>query len=282
MRYIIFCVMLLTFAAGGFCDEPAAVRVMSFNIRYDNPHDGDNRWPRRTRIVHQQIAAAEADFIGMQEVRPNQYDDLAKMIGDDYDALQRTRQVDPARGEACTLWWRSDRWRLDPDDHGTFWLSESPDQPGSKSWDSALPRICTWGRFIHQQTGRTLYVYNTHFDHRGDEARRQSARLIAGRIKQRKHADDPVILTGDFNAGEQSVPINTLREAGFVDTFGAVHPDESIGTFGAWVGKTDGARIDYIFTLGELRAVAAKVHTAAIDGRWPSDHFAVTATLERP
>jgi endonuclease/exonuclease/phosphatase family metal-dependent hydrolase len=280
MRYLLP-IVLLTLAAPTFGDEPATVNVLSFNIRLDTASDKDNRWSRRTGIVHQQIVFVEPDFVGMQEVLPNQREDVAKMIGDKFASLSRTREATPDKGEACTLWYRADRWRLDAEDHGTFWLSETPEVAGSKSWDSSLPRICTWGRFVDKQTGKAIYVYNTHWDHRGEQARRQSAQLIAARIKARPHQDEPAILIGDFNAGEDSAPIATLRDAGFVDTFRAVHPDaKAVGTFGAWVGKTDGAKIDYIFTDGNVRPLASKIHREAIDGRWPSDHFALSVKLE--
>lgn len=281
MRYLLLAIVLLAAAAPGCAAEPATVNVLSFNIRYDNPGDKENRWAKRTDIVHEQIARAAPDFVGMQEVLPNQRADVAKMIGDRFASLSRTREADPDKGEACTLWYRTDRWRLDDTDHGTFWLSETPEVPGSKSWDSSLPRLCTWGRFIDKQTGRALYVFNTHFDHRGEQARRQSAKLIAERIKSRKHIDEPAILTGDLNAGEDSAPIATLRDAGFIDTFRAVHPDAKIvGTFNGFAGKSDGAKIDYIFTDGPARAIASKIHADAIDDRWPSDHFALSATIE--
>lgn len=282
MRYLL-CIVLLALGVPTFGAEPATVNVLTFNIRYATARDGDNRWSKRTDIVHEQINRAHADFIGMQEVTRAQYDDVEKMIGEQFDAITRTRETNPDKGEACTLWYRAERWRIDPEEQGAFWLSESPEVAGSKSWDSSLPRICTWARFIDKHTGRALYVFNTHFDHRGEQARRQSAKLIAARIKARKHQHEPAILTGDFNAGEDSVAIATLRDAGLVDTFRAAHPDaKTVGTFNGFVGKSDGAKIDYIFTAGDVRTLESKIHTDPINSRWPSDHFAVSAKIQWP
>ena len=162
-------------------DQQAQARVLSFNIRYGLADDGDNSWPQRRELVFEAIRAGSYDFIGLQEALPFQIEEIQERLPG-YGLLSRTREADPNEGEACAIFYRSSRWRLDPEQHGTFWLSATPEEPGSKSWDSSLPRIATWGAFISRQTDQQIYVYNTHFDHRGSAARLESAKLIRAHI----------------------------------------------------------------------------------------------------
>ena len=268
------------------------VKVMSFNIRYGSANDGPNSWPQRRELVADTIRSYGPDFLGTQEALANQVDYLRKQFTQ-YGCMAVYREKVPKTGEACALYYRRERWRLDPEQQGTFWLSEKPDVRGSKSWKTACTRIVTWGRFIEktndggeQNKPRAVYVYNTHFDHRSKLAREKSAEMIARRIAERRHKD-PVVLMGDLNAGESSRPIEYLtgRVAGspfkLVDTFRVLHPEaENTGTFCAFKGRTSGAKIDYIFVLPGTKVLAARIVHDNRDGRYPSDHFPVTASLE--
>jgi len=212
-----------------------------------------------------------------------------------YDSLAVFREKIPLTGEASALFYRRDRWHLDPEQHGTFWLSETPDMRGSKSWKTACTRIVTWGRFIEKPSGdeqkvspRVVYVYNTHFDHMSKLAREKSAQMIARRIADRQHKD-PVVLMGALNAGESSRPIEYLTgrladsPVKLLDTFRVLHPRaENSGTFCAFKGKTSGNKIDYIFVLPGTKVLAAGIIRDNRDGQYPSDHFPVTANLELP
>jgi len=194
----------------------------------------------------------------------------------------RSRATNPAEGEACPILYRTARWALDADDHETFWLSETPELPGSKSWDASLPRIATMARFIETATGRALYVVNVHLDHRGAQARLESARLIARRLASRKHAD-PVILIGDFNTGPSSPPIRALLDdpaLGLIDAWRAANADEpERSTFNGWAETCTGDRIDYVLTTKALNIDTCDIDDSKPNGRWPSDHAAVRAVL---
>ena len=124
----------------------AAIEVVSFNIRYDNPADGPNAWSHRQQKVSSYLMQSRADFIGLQEVLPSQLAELKPKLSD-YKLISRTREADEGKGESSPLLFHQKRWRIDNAHQGTMWLSTQPDKPGSKSWDSSLPRICTWGRF---------------------------------------------------------------------------------------------------------------------------------------
>jgi len=176
-------------------------------------------------------------------------------------------------------------------DGGHFWLSENPDQVGSKSWDSSLPRMVTWVKLQDkkQEDAKPILFLNTHFDHRGTTARVESSRLIR-RKAQELGEGCSVILAGDFNAGEGSPPYEALfgksegAESPIVDTYRAVHPERNSdeGTFSGFKEEnTGGARIDWIGASRDWKIHQADIDRTAKEGRTPSDHFPITAELSR-
>ncbi|MBN2022060.1 MAG: endonuclease/exonuclease/phosphatase family protein [Pirellulales bacterium] len=267
--------------------DSQAVKIMTFNLRYANTTDGENRWTNRKEMVADVIRRFEPDFLGTQEALVEQVAYLREQF-DGFDCLYRTREADPAEGESCALFYRKARWELDAKRHGTFWLSETPDAPGSGSWQTACVRVCTWGRFVDRQSGAAVWVYNTHLDHQSEEARREGAKLVARRMAERG-ADEPVVLMGDFNAGESSRPIRHLTEKDsgapltLADTFRVAHPEaKPAGTFNGFLGTADGEKIDYILVLPGTKVTAASIVRDHRDGRYPSDHFPVTAEIVPP
>jgi endonuclease/exonuclease/phosphatase family metal-dependent hydrolase len=170
---------------------------------------------------------------------------------------------------------------------GTFWLSETPSVPGSKSWDAAITRICTWAEFEHTQTGEIFYLFNTHYDHIGEEARVESSKLILNKIEEIA-GDSPVVLTGDFNATEDSQPYKVLVEnakgesgVNLQDAFyKTVH--EHHGPTSTWSGFTEivpDRRIDYIFVNPQVTVKQHAILADQWDGRFPSDHLPVLAEI---
>src|SRR5688500_2630733 len=178
------------------------LRVMTFNIRYDNPSDGVNAWPNRKDWVASLVRFHGADVVGVQEALAHMLTDLdARLPG--FARVGVGRADGRAEGEFSAILYRAERLELL--DSGTFWLSPTPEVPGSKGWDTAIERIATWARFRDRRTGCSHLHLNTHFDHIGEQARQESARLIRRRIAT--IADDlPIIVTGDLNADPQSAP----------------------------------------------------------------------------
>jgi len=263
------------------------VGTMSFNIRLSKVGDGPNAWEHRCKLVCQTIAQANCDFVGIQEAWPDQIAHLRVALPE-LHCLARSRDANPAGGEANPLLYRHERWRLDAKQHGTFWLSYTPDVPGSTTWWNICPRIVTWARFVEKKTGGAVYVYNTHFSHLSEPARRISAQVLAQRISRRS-TQDPVIVTGDFNAGETSAAVRYLKgeiprsPLRLIDTFRTVHPQATqAGTYNGFRGNTDGAKIDYILTLPSATVLHAAILRKCEDDRYPSDHFPVVARLRLP
>lgn len=260
------------------------VQVMSFNIRYGTADDRDNAWPHRSELVCEVIRRDGGDFVGLQEALRFQIDAIREAVPA-YEEIGVGRDDGLTRGEYSAILYRADRWKVDAS--GTFWLSDTPDVIASKTWGNEITRIVTWGRFVERATGRGLFVYNTHFDHQSQPSRVKSAELLARRIAER-NPRDPVIVTGDFNAGEDNPAIQYLKGAvessplKLVDTFRALHADQrEAGTFNGFHGVATGPKIDYVFVDfdAEARVSAARILRDNMDGRYPSDHFPVTAEI---
>lgn len=283
--------------------EPLKVKVLTFNIRCSSAADGPNRWEPRREWVADLIRRGDYDFIGIQEATPGQRNYLDHVLQPEYKAIGAPREPN---GEGTPLYYRAKRWQLDPTQTGTFWLSETPDKPASKSWNTACTRIATWGRFVEQISGRPLYFYNTHFDHRSELARQNGAALILQKIAAQT-GTVPTILTGDLNCNEQSVALKTLTgKSGesavrFYDTFRVLSPDAAnVGTYHAFTGVPTGeGKIDYVLVKPEAKVLAAAIlrehhpdfksqelRTEPIQKnqgeRYPSDHFPVMAEVAFP
>jgi endonuclease/exonuclease/phosphatase family metal-dependent hydrolase len=264
---------------------PLAVGVMSFNIRLGSADDGADSWPHRKELVYDVIRRQGSDFVGLQEALRFQIDAIRESVPG-YGEVGVGREDGREAGEYSAILYKSSRWRAA--DSGTFWLSDTPEVPGSMSWGNEYTRLVTWARFVERETGQAVRVFNTHFDHVSQVSRLKSAQLLASRIANRESAD-PVIVTGDFNAGEDNPVILYLKNATgespveLVDTFRVVHPDaKAVGTFGAFEGRRNGPKIDYVFVEPEARVRRAGIAHHSREGRYPSDHFPVYAEVVLP
>jgi endonuclease/exonuclease/phosphatase family metal-dependent hydrolase len=249
---------------------------MTYNLRYGTALDGADAWPFRWEAAIAVIAERRPDVVGLQEVLAFQREALCAALGD-YEAFGVGRKANGG-GEQCTILYRRGDLRLI--DGGTFWLSETPEERGGKGWDASLPRICTWALF-ETAGGQRFTVFNTHFDHRGPRARLESARLLAHRVSERAE-HGPAVVLGDLNAAEDSAPLAVLSDV-LVDTFRAVHPGAvEVGTAHGFGGDRGGAKIDYVLVTPGVEPLAAQIVRDRPEGRWPSDHFPVTARVRLP
>ena len=277
-------ICLLAFAAGpiaaAFSADSFSLRVMTFNIRYDNPNDAPNHWDNRRDWVGELIRFYNADFVGMQEVLHNQLQDMMKRLPK-YDHLGVGRDDGRRGGEYSAILYRSDKFELL--DSSTFWLSESPEKPGSKSWDAAFPRVVTWGVFREKASGKRFFVFNTHFDHQGVVAREESARLLLKKINDIA-GQTPAIITGDFNAdtGSEAYRILTRGEDGLTDAYHAAAapygPEWTYTAFGKLPLK-ERKRIDYIFINQPMKVEEYVIISEQRGAVFPSDHLPVMAEI---
>jgi endonuclease/exonuclease/phosphatase family metal-dependent hydrolase len=261
------------------------VRVMSFNIRYDEPLDKENAWPNRRKLVASMIRFHHADLVGVQEALKRQLDDFSELLPD-YAWVGVGRADGKAGGEFSAILYLKSRFKVL--ESATFWLSETPDIP-SKSWDAALPRIVTWVKFSDKQTGKIFFHFNTHFDHLGMRSREESARLLLHRIELLARRL-PVVVTGDFNFTESSYAYEiltakaadsknatlALRDARYLSEHGHYGPTSTFNEFKRLVPNK---KIDYVLVKGNVRVLQHGALSDTWDGRFPSDHLPVLAEV---
>lgn len=276
-------------------DGVVELRLMTFNVRYESPDDRNARaWRNRIPRVVQMIRRLGPDCIGVQEAEHGQVADLWASLPD-YEFFGVGRDDGLRGGEYAGIFYRKDRFRPDLADCGTFWLSDTPEVPGSRSWGNEIPRTAAWMRLIDLATGRGFYLYNTHWDHRNQASREQASLLMAARIDARKHVNEPVAVIGDFNSTETNPGLIHLTgrrarlagaeriwENGLLDTYQALRSGEADRrTLHLWSGSREGAlKVDHI-----LVSRGAKIAEAAIvseDQPVVSDHFPVVARVRFP
>ena len=255
------------------------LRIMSYNIRYDNLGDKERAWDRRREEVASLIRFYDPDLIGLQEVLHGQLTYLETQLTG-YGRIGVGRDDGKQAGEYSPVFYRKSQLELL--DHGTFWLSETPDQP-SVGWDASMERIATWGQFRRNEPGDTIFFLNTHFDHRGEQARQESARLIRRWVSD--HATNhPVLVTGDFNSHPTSEPYHILtkggdlRDAYTVSENPSVGPDRSFSGF-VVTDSLPGDRIDYVFVGAQAKVKRHAIISSFRTGYYPSDHLPVVADV---
>lgn len=256
--------------------SPAApLRVMSFNVRLSVEGDGPDNWTHRRNILVETIVRARPDIVGTQELKKVQGDYLlANLPGYAWFGTDRRGGRDD---EYMGIFYRRDRLRLVA--LGNFWLSDTPNVPGSISWGHPYPRMVTWGLFEAKADGRRLYVFNTHFPYRAEDeaARTRAAEAIAARIAALPR-EVPVVLTGDFNTAPGS-PAYSLLTRSLADARTAAPAVEGPeGTFHAFTGKAE-RRIDWILARG-LAPARFRTDASSRNGRYPSDHFPIVADFD--
>lgn len=253
------------------------LRVISYNIRYNNPGDGVNAWPNRSSQVSALLDFYQPDIFGLQEA-------LIGQIQDVHTRLPHMKWLGVGRddgrdaGEFSPVFYNSEKFTALK--HGTFWLSETPDKPGL-GWDAACNRVCTWIILKENGSNKKFMVLNTHFDHMGNKAKSESAKLILSKIEELNPKNLPLILTGDFNLTPEEEPISVittkLRDSRLVSIKAPYGPE---GTFNAF--KFDApmkARIDYVFVNNPVEVLQYAVLTDSKDQRYPSDHQPVLVDL---
>ena len=254
-----------------------SIRVVSFNIRYDNPQDGQNAWQFRKNRIAQFIRFQDADICGLQEALFQQANDLDSLLPE-YDWIGVGRDDGSIKGEFCPIFFRKNRFTVM--DHGTFWLSETPSEAGSIGWDAALPRIVTWCLIRDSVTGNEIRFFNTHFDHVGKSAREMSVRLLIEKAVEYIGLN-PLIITGDFNCTDTSIVYDFLREGGLHDALNISHEPHygPNSTWNAFTEIEENQRIDFIFVNDLISVRKHAILTDKWDGRFLSDHLPVLAEI---
>ena len=271
--------LLFLTACGGHEKAVPELNVMSFNMRYDNPEDGENNWQYRRERFARVIAANDVDLFGAQELLVGQLNDLKGLLPG-YAEVGVGREDGAEAGEFNPVFYRTDRFELL--DWGTFWLSETPEVAGSKGWDGACERLATW-TVLRDRDGRELFFINTHLDHMGEVARREGVSLLLGRIDSLS-GGRPVVLTGDFNATPDSEVIaHVLADSRMRHTRDVADVREgaswSFADYGS-IPEADRQLIDYVFVNDGLDVPMYRVLPDTLDGGYLSDHAPVLVKLQ--
>jgi endonuclease/exonuclease/phosphatase family metal-dependent hydrolase len=286
INILIIC-LLLCAATFGFnsvlvAQEDETIRVMSFNIRLDTRDDGINQWGNRKDDLCAEVLKQNPHVLGVQEAMNNQMVDLRRCMRG-YKSIGVARDDGKKQGEFSALFYK--KKSLKPVRSGTFWLSETPEVPGSRGWDAACNRVVTWAEFKDRKTGDKFLVFNTHFDHLGDTARIESAQLIIRKVAELAN-DLPVVLMGDFNitAKHRAYRILTFpeNEVVLIDSrLKALHktgPEHTWVTFDPDFEASD--IIDFIFTSLNVQVVNHKIVDFRESGKHLSDHLPVLTEIK--
>ena len=273
--------LLAVFALASCSQEnPVKVRWATFNIRYDNPNDAPNHWDARKERVAHYIKDMGIDVFGTQEVLHNQFEDLKAMLPE-FEGVGVGRDDGDTKGEYAAVFYNKNVF--DALDSGTFWLSEDPTAVGKMGWDAVCVRIATWAKLQHKATGKIVMAVNTHYDHVGKEAQKQSSLLIIRKIKEIV-GDQPAVLTGDFNVTDQSEAYQTIVSNEFV-LLDAHKVAEKIGGVNYSYHGFDKvemekrSKIDFIFVTPHIKVLQSEV-TPEVKDALLSDHNPQWTELE--
>lgn len=251
------------------------MNIATFNLRMDTPADGENAWPNRKEMVKGLIRFHDFDIVGTQEAFKHMLDGVAEMDGYAYIGVGRDNGEEA--GEHSAIFYKTNRFEVL--DKGNFWFSETPEVPG-KGWDATCcNRICSWGKFRDKQSEKEFFVFNSHYDHQGKIARRESSKLLLARIKQIAGTHATVFTMGDFNALPSDEPMQTLAADGLLLDSYCISQQVPYGTEGTHnsfklTAEMKG-RIDYIWVTAGTTVKKYGVLNDMQYGRFPSDHFPV-------
>ncbi len=281
--YIGFIIITILMSSGcSHVSEKESVSVMTFNLRYDNPNDSLNAWPNRLAQVCRFINSEKPGVIGMQEALWHQYSDLDSLLTD-YASEGKGRDDGARGGEMNPVFFRKDRF--DMVRTITFWLSETPEVPGSMGWGASLPRVVTWMELADKKSHKHIFVFNTHFAHDSDSARVMSSRILLNEV-ERIADGNPFIITGDFNMGplspgyailtgpDESVPL--MSDSYIIS---AKKPAGPAYTYNGFSDKQGEKRIDYVFVRNGMQVLSHTTFIRKDRGVFISDHWPVEAVV---
>jgi endonuclease/exonuclease/phosphatase family metal-dependent hydrolase len=285
MKNISICLIVIFLILTSACSNKQSmtdIRVMTLNVRYDNPRDSINAWPKRASLLCDFVANEKPDIVGMQEVLWPQYQLLDSVLTE-YSSVGVGRSDGARGGEMNPVFFRKEKF--DMVRNITFWLSNSPELAGSLGWGASLPRIVTWMELVDKNSHQHFFFFNTHFAHDSDSARLMSSKILLKEVN--KIAEGyPFIISGDFNmpptstgytiltGPDESVPL--IRDS-YVITEG--RPTGPVYTFNGFSDKAKTARVDYIFVRNGMKVLEYKTVVKKKNGIYISDHWPVEAVV---
>jgi endonuclease/exonuclease/phosphatase family metal-dependent hydrolase len=250
------------------------LKVMTYNIRLDIESDGENDWTNRKDFFNAQIQFYGPDIFGIQEAKPNQVLDIATALPQySYVGIGRDGI---GKGESSNIFYAKEKFKVM--ESNTFWLSAAPDTV-SMGWDAACNRVCTYALLKNKQSNKLIWVFNTHLDHIGEQARTKGLELILSRIEKLNNNKYPVVLMGDFNSEPETDRIIALKK--IMNDTKAISKEKPFGPYGTFNNfkhnEASTHLIDYIF-LSKSKTITVQKYAVLSDAKdlkYPSDHFPV-------
>lgn len=263
-----------------FAQNTEKLNIITYNVRYDNPEDGKDNWKYRKDSAAKLIRELNTDILCTQEILNSQLTDLLGLLPE-FSYFGVGRSDGKTKGEYAAVFYRKDKYELEKS--GNFWLSPNPDSVASVGWDAALERIVSWGVLKNKKSGRQFVVFNTHFDHQGKIARRESAQLLLNKIKEIA-GNLPVIVSGDFNGSPESEPIQIIRKSVTLSDASLITESKqgvnwTFHGFGN-VPEEDRESIDFVFLSKDFKVKLYNSIYKEIGNTYYSDHNPVFVSLE--
>lgn len=273
------CMLIYLAALISYASTAQSVKIMTYNIRLDVAVDGENSWAHRKDFFTSQIKFYEPDFLGVQEVKSNQLEDMDSLLNE-YSHIGTARDG-IGKGESSNIFYKKHKYILK--EENTFWLSPTPDSI-SRGWDAAFNRVCTYGLFKDKKSKKLIWIFNTHLDHVGELARTNGIQLILSKIKLLNHKNYPVVFMGDFNSEPRTDRIIALKnDMNDCRDISEEKPFGPSGTFNNFKhNEPVTLLIDYIFLskAARMNVIKYAVLSDSKDLKYPSDHLPVFVELQ--
>ena len=271
--FLIFAAIVLLPLSLSAKDDREGIVAMSYNIRYGEALDGTNSWRFRAGASAMMLDDQRPDVVGLQEALYSQVEYLGMALDKYYKIVGVGREDGKKGGEIEAIMYNKQTMKLVK--WGTFWLSETPDVP-SRGWDAAYIRCATWAILKDKGNGKKFFIVNTHVDHIGSQAKKNSVKLIVDKIAELNKDNLPVIVTGDFNMEISNESFGPLKE-GFQNARSSAVVTDDHYSFNGW-GKSHDT-IDYIWYRDFSCTRFETVTKPYADRTFISDHFPIKAVL---
>lgn len=277
MKKLFYTLAIAAFALMGVaCNRTSEIKVMSYNIRLSSgtiEADSIYHWEHRKQASLELMHQEQPTVFGLQEACPDQMDYMVENLPE-YGYIGVGRDDGKRKGEFMSIFYKKDEVELI--DGGTFWLSQTPDQV-TKGWDAACFRTCTWTILKKKDTGKKFVYLNTHLDHKGQEARKESIKLIVAKAEELTGGKLPVFITADFNSPTTNEIFKPMQEAMLDARVEAPVTDER-GTLNCWGTTPPGVVIDHIFFRGAEAQKFEVLRDKNYGAPYVSDHYPVMLT----
>ena len=277
MKKLFYTLAIAAFALMGVaCNRTSEIKVMSYNIRLSSgtiEADSIYHWEHRKQASLELMHQEQPTVFGLQEACPDQMDYMVENLPE-YGYIGVGRDDGKRKGEFMSIFYKKDEVELI--DGGTFWLSQTPDQV-TKGWDAACFRTCTWTILKKKDTGKKFVYLNTHLDHKGQEARKESIKLIVAKAEELTGGKLPVFITADFNSPTTNEIFKPIQEAMLDARVEAPVTDER-GTLNCWGTTPPGVVIDHIFFRGAEAQKFEVLRDKDYGAPYVSDHYPVMLT----